>query len=206
MPGLRREVGRDHIPVHHVPERGDVIGPAVLIVEVIGVFPDIEAEDRLAGAAGDGFAHARAVLVGGRADGERAIGLFHQPRPAGAETGEPGFGEGFLEGVERAERLVDGRGELAGRGLGPARRDDFPEKRVVGVTAAIVAHGDADVSGHRSKVADQFAERLGFELRLAGERVVEIGDIRLMVLGMVDFHRAGVDVRFERVVGVSEGG
>src|SRR5690606_17842768 len=36
----------DLVPVDHVVERGDVVGAAVLVLEVIGVFPDVEAEDR----------------------------------------------------------------------------------------------------------------------------------------------------------------
>lgn len=31
-----------NIPVHHVPEGGDVVWAAVLVVQVISVFPDIE--------------------------------------------------------------------------------------------------------------------------------------------------------------------
>src|SRR5450755_3583926 len=52
---LRRggEVGLGGVPVHDVPERGDIIRPAVLVVEIIGVLPDIEAEDGLALDAGD---------------------------------------------------------------------------------------------------------------------------------------------------------
>src|ERR671934_578858 len=36
---------RDRVPVHYVPPGFDVIGPAVLVLEVIGVFPDIQAKD-----------------------------------------------------------------------------------------------------------------------------------------------------------------
>lgn len=34
------------LPVNHVEERLDVVGTPILIVQVISVFPDIEAEDR----------------------------------------------------------------------------------------------------------------------------------------------------------------
>src|SRR6185295_11338860 len=30
-----------HRPVHHVPPRGDIVGAAVLVLEVVGVFPHI---------------------------------------------------------------------------------------------------------------------------------------------------------------------
>ena len=46
---LCRVVMPGHLgPVHHVPERLEVIRAAVLVLEVVGVFPDVAAEDRLA--------------------------------------------------------------------------------------------------------------------------------------------------------------
>lgn len=34
-----------HSPVDHVPEGADVLRPAVLVLEVVGVLPHVEAED-----------------------------------------------------------------------------------------------------------------------------------------------------------------
>ena len=36
---------RDLVPVHDVPPRFDVVGPTILIVQIISVFPNIEAEE-----------------------------------------------------------------------------------------------------------------------------------------------------------------
>src|SRR6201999_840783 len=44
-------------PVDHVTDRLEVVGALVLVFEVVGVFPHIDAEDRGAFDAGDGFAH-----------------------------------------------------------------------------------------------------------------------------------------------------
>ena len=66
------------------------------------MFPDVEADDRLTLDAGDGLAHQRAVLVGGRADGQLAA-VDDEPRPAGAEARGAGLGEVFLELGEAAE-------------------------------------------------------------------------------------------------------
>ena len=55
--------------------------------------------------------------------------------------------------------------------------------------ATVVTHGTADVGGHRGQIAEQFAERLGFEVRFAGQGVVEVGDVRLVVFGVVDLGR-----------------
>jgi hypothetical protein len=36
------------------------------------------------------------------------------------------------------------------------------------------------------------------------ERIVDVGDVSLVVFGVMDFHRARVDVRLKGVVGVRE--
>ena len=54
-------------PVHHVPERVDVVRAAVLVVQIVRVLPDIETEDRLVAE------HDRRVLVRGRADVQLAV-------------------------------------------------------------------------------------------------------------------------------------
>src|SRR5262249_4341432 len=74
----------DGTPVHYLPPRRDVVGAAVLVAEVIGVLPDIQAEDR---AAAD---HEWGVLIGGGFDGKRSVGLDDEPDPAAAEQGRGG--------------------------------------------------------------------------------------------------------------------
>src|SRR5690606_5796665 len=57
----------DRVPVDHVPPVGDVLGTAVLILEVVGVLPHVQAQDgRLA-------VHQRAVLGGGGGPLETAL-------------------------------------------------------------------------------------------------------------------------------------
>src|SRR5271166_5641546 len=65
-------------PVHDVPPGVDVVRPAVLVVEVVRVLPDVDAEEwRLA--RGD-----RAVLIRRCDDGESGA-VVHEPGPAGPE-------------------------------------------------------------------------------------------------------------------------
>ena len=52
-------------PIDHRPNGFEVIGAAVLIVEIIGVFPDIDSEDWGAFDSCDCFAHQGVILVGG---------------------------------------------------------------------------------------------------------------------------------------------
>jgi hypothetical protein len=53
-------------PVYNFPERIDIIGPFVLIFQIIGMLPDINSKNR---EPSKGFRiHQRVVLVGGGAD------------------------------------------------------------------------------------------------------------------------------------------
>src|SRR4051812_4638078 len=92
---------RDLSPIHHIPPGLDVIGPAILVIEIIGVFPDIDAEQR-------GIAlHQRAILVWCRSHFELSALVLDQPGPAAAETTGAGRGEFFLETVEASEGRLD---------------------------------------------------------------------------------------------------
>ena len=69
------QVPRDVLPVDDVPNRVYVVGPHVLVLQVIRVLPDVDAEKRREASG------AARVLVRGRGDGELASG-FLQPEPA----------------------------------------------------------------------------------------------------------------------------
>src|SRR5437764_9676198 len=100
-------------PVDHVPPRRDVLRPAVLVLEVVGMFPDVEAEDRRAPL------HERAVLVGRGLDAQRSAAVQGEPGPAAAEAARGRLGELVLERVEAADGLGD---RLSQRAAGLASR------------------------------------------------------------------------------------
>ena len=95
------EPGLYDVPVDDFPEGCDVLGTAVSVIDVVGVLPDVNGEERLE-ALNDGVAG-----VGLLGDDELAVGVSGKPGPAGAK--EPGRlgGELLLEGVERAELCID---------------------------------------------------------------------------------------------------
>src|ERR1041385_4332260 len=185
---------RDFTPIHDVPPRRDVIGPAVLVFQVVCVLPDVHAEDR------DLLVHERAVLVGPAADFELAV-RDGQPSPAAAELAGCGGGELLLEFREVAEGLPNAVRERAAR-LATAAfaggRHDGPEQRVVVMAAGIVTNRRANVVGHAAQVAQQVFEVLVGQLRVLAQRVVEIVDVGLMMLAVVDLHGLRVDMRLER--------
>ena len=97
--GCRLEVLGDSIPIYKVPERVDIFGAAVLVLEVVGVFPDVEAEDgRVA------FGKDR-VLIGGSADMQGAI-FESEPSPAGPEVTSGSGGKGIFKVIKGAKSGV----------------------------------------------------------------------------------------------------
>src|SRR5262245_46730037 len=95
LPGLAESLGHV-VPVDHVPPGIHVIGPLVLVLQVVGVLPDVDAEHRHL------VVHVGAVLVGGAQDLELAAGL-HQPGPAAAEAAQRRLLQLLLEHGEVAE-------------------------------------------------------------------------------------------------------
>jgi len=163
------------------------------------VLPYVQADD------GEGAIHDRAVLVG-QGDHFELIAFLDQPGPPGAEAGGGGSVELFLEGIERGEGCVDGLGEvpdrLSAEGLGAdcAGAEDFPEQGVVVGAAAVVADGGLDRLGNDGQVVGpDLVPGLAVELRGLLQGLVVVGDVRGIVLAVVDFHRLLVDVRFQSI-------
>src|ERR1700726_343232 len=143
----------DCLPVDGVPPGREVVGPAVLVLQIVGVLPDVHAEDRLL------VLHQRAVLVRPAENLELAAAP-HQPPPTGAELADRGIGQLLLEGIEAAEVPVNGARQVAARLAAAARRHDLPEQAVIGMAAAVVAHRRADRLRYALDPAEQVLDRL----------------------------------------------
>src|ERR1035438_7753349 len=126
------EAAVDFVPVDNVPPGGEIVGAAVLVLQIVGVLPDVVEQDGIV-ALGEGR-----VLVGRGDDLELAAGEA-QPAPAGAELLGGGLVEGLLEGLEVAEISGDlggnGAGGRAADAAGTDRAHQLPEGGVVGVAA-----------------------------------------------------------------------
>ena len=179
------------VPVDHVPPRGDVVRPAVLILQVVGVLPYVEPENRRLPL------HQRIVLIRRAGDGELpAIG--DQPRPAAAEAASRRLGELLFEGIEAAKGSVDRVGNLAGGRAAGVRRHPRPESAVIPLAAAVVTNGRTDGLRHLVDLAAQLFNGLGPEVRLLFQRRVQVIDVRLMMFSVMNLHGLRVDVRLER--------
>ncbi len=80
-----------------------------------------------------------------------------------------------------------------------------PEHRVVGVAAAVVAHRGADGLGHAVDFGDELFDRLIAQIG-AFNRLVQVIHVSLVMLVVMDFHRSGVDRRFQRVKRIRQRG
>src|SRR5258706_6958617 len=96
-----REQLVDILPVHQVIDpRLQIIRPAIAIIDVVGVLPDVDAEDR------GGAMNQRVLSVGRLGNLELAV-LHRQPRPPRTELADAGGGEIGLEFLEPAKVLGD---------------------------------------------------------------------------------------------------
>lgn len=162
------------------------------------MLPDVQTKQRSAA-----VVHQRVVLVRGADDTEFAV-FFDEPGPTGTEAGGGSLGEGFLEGVEAAESFIDGFGKISAGSAAGVGGEALPEEVVVPMTPTVVADGGTDVIGNFLKVGNQFVEAQSFQIGFAGDGVVEVGDVGVVMAVMVDLHRQSVDVRLQGVVRIRQ--
>src|SRR5260370_24003851 len=120
----------DLIPVNNVPPGRQIVRPSVLVLEVVGMLPDVIAQDRVQ------TLRERVVLVRCRDDLQLAA-IEHQPAPARAELLRRRLVEQLLEVRERSEGCLGLVGDRARRVSAAAWLHDLPEHRAVDVTAAL---------------------------------------------------------------------
>ena len=163
-------------------------GAAVLVVEVVGVFPDVEGEQGPQ-AAGDGVAG-----VGLLGDEQGAVFVGGEPDPSAAEEGDAAGFEFGLEGGEAPPLLVDLGGERAVRGRRATRGELCEVEVVVEDLAGVVEESSGGL-------ADDLFEGEVFEAG-AGEQFVEVVDVGLEVFAVVEGEGAFADHGLQSVRGV----
>jgi hypothetical protein len=189
----------DFVPVDNVPPGSEIFWTAVVVFQIVGVLPNVVAED------GEMALRNRAVLIGRGHDVHVSTWLASEPDPSGAELLDAGFVELGLEIFEVTESFGDGLGDRA-RGIATAfGLHDLPEHGVVDVAAAVVADCGANVFGDGVEIADQFFRSLLGQLGMFFEGCVEILDVGTVMHVVVQGHRLLVDDGFERRVIVGQG-
>src|SRR5690606_35043321 len=126
------------VPIDHIEESSNIIGPSVLIVQVIGMFPYVKSQYGITLATTSG--HQGIVLVGCGTDFQLPALVDTQPGPSGPKTCPCGRGEFFLEGLKGPKGRIDGIAKFP-TGLSTTfGGHDLPKQRVVEEAPAIVAH------------------------------------------------------------------
>ena len=182
-------------PIDNRPEGVEVGGAAVLVVEVVGVFPDVEGQEGLEPMGGG------VVGAGVLADGKGAIGIGLEPHPAGAEEGGAGGDEGGLEGGEGAPLGLDPSPEGPGRPFDKLR-DRPPDRRTELRKVQVVVQ---DLAGIVEHAPGRFLNNLfqGHRLELGPcNELIQIVHVALQVLAVVKSERAGGNDGLQRVKGI----
>jgi hypothetical protein len=196
----RGEALVDFVPIDYVPPRGEIFGAAVVVLQVVGVLPDVVAEDGVE-ALGE-----RVVLVGGGNDLNAAVGFASEPNPSGAELFCTGVIEFRLEVVEVSERFLDCFGHGASGIASALGLHDLPEHGVVDMASAIVADGGADVFGNRIEVANQIFGGFAGELGMLFNRGVQVFHVSAVVHVVMQSHGLLVDRGVQCVIGIRQWG
>lgn len=103
-------------PIDAIQQCGNVICAAVLVIEVIGVFPNVDAQEGAAlGRRVHDVHHEGVVLVGGGCH-EKAIGvidILHEPSPSGTEAASRSSSQGLQDTFMVTKGAVDALGQKA---------------------------------------------------------------------------------------------
>ena len=186
----------DEVPVDDVREYGGrKPRPLVPVINVIGVFPNIEREQRNHPV----MRHWR-VRVVERSDPKRAP-IEHQPRPAAGEMVDRLFLQLLKHCVGIAERVVDEVRELASRALTLRWSEALPEEAVVPQLRAVVEQ--LAVSGP-VRLADHLREGCAAQRLILLEQFVRFVDVGLVVLAVVKLESLGRHVRRECILIVGQ--
>src|SRR5690606_10450572 len=98
------------VPIDHIEKSVDIIGPPVLIVQVIGVLPNVKPQNGMAITATS--RHQGIVLVRGGTDFHFPALVDAQPGPTGTKTGCGGRRKLFPKALKGSKGVIDGIGQL----------------------------------------------------------------------------------------------
>src|SRR5204862_56722 len=116
------------------PPRGKILRTAVLILEIVGMFPHVIAHDGVE-AIGQ-----RIILIRGRNHLQAAATIRYEPGPTRTKTLRARVIECGLECIKGAKSAADGAGQLTCRLAATIGFHNLPEHRVVGMTTTVVTY------------------------------------------------------------------
>ena len=182
-------------PVRKLVEHGvDVIDAPVLVIEVIGMLPDIDGQER------PRAVRERRFGIGGLQHLE--LGAFEdEPRPAAAELCDGRGREFLLAGIDAAECLLHLLLQSSGGLAAALGSQAAPVERVVPSLRRIVEN--ARVLGLARRRGHDLLERQVCKLGARDELVRGL-DVGLVMLAVMKAQRLGGNHRLERVLGIGQ--
>src|SRR5262249_43652551 len=166
---------------------------AILIFQVIRVFPYVDTEDRRSAV------HKRTVLIWRGNYFKGAILVLDQPRPATAETADTSSTKFFFKLIEATERGFDVIGEFAFGLAAGIRSHDLPKEWGIGVSAAVVSPNCANVFRKSIQIADETFYSLFFKVG-ALHCLVQVITQTLGCFLVVNSLLSRMDVRLQRII------
>lgn len=179
-----------NVPVYDRPDILDVVGTAILIAEVVSMFPDIDTEE------GTKAMYYRIASVRFLRDDELTVFLCREPSPTRAEERRASREEFLLEGF-KATPLSDNSIKELTRRLSSLAWSKLSEVEVM------IERLTCIVEDRTFALADDLLERSISELRPFDEGVERI-HIASEVLAMVEGERLCADSRLKRIRGIGE--
>ncbi len=183
-------------------ETVDVVGPAVLILQIIGVFPDVQRDDR-AKSAGK-----RSILVRCIDDFQPSRTVGNDPPPTRTELRQGTFLKPRAENVHGTvicKNCVIQSGVLNIL-MGNGAAENIKVHSVVVDASGVMPDGGLNLKRKPTVLPYQTFQRPALVGRAALQRVVQVLYISPEVLLIVEFHRLGTEVRFQRIHGIGERG
>ena len=175
-------------PVYYAPEGIDVVGAFVLIIQVVGMLPNVEAQQRGQSCA---YGIASVRFFG---DVQLAVLINRQPCPARTEQSDCCRVEFLLEILETAEVAFDGFRQFPGRFALRRFRCELQEvQRMVQHLSGIVEYGAIGCSGYDSNQVFVFILR-------ARNKVVQVVYVRLQVLTVMVIYCLLTDYRLKTLI------
>src|SRR5260363_314253 len=177
-------------PIHNIPECFNEFRARVAVIDVIGMLPYIEREQRL------GRSGQRRARIAGWRQIKRTVRLPDQPGPARAKSAERQFCERLFKAVIRAPFTLNC---IAQRAAGCRRalwRQAILEKAMIPDLRGVVKN-------RPGRFFDDRLKRQVFKFS-AWNQGVERGDIALMMLAVVIFKRFLGNMRRKRMFGVGQ--
>ena len=162
---------RDIVPIHEIVDKGlEIIGPAIPVIDVIGVLPDVDRQNRRCPL------EQRIFGISSLRDGNLAI-LDHKPSPAGTELCRAGLDQLLLDLFDRSKGRDERFFESAGNFAAAIRLDRFPIFRMAIMLRCIIEQRHIFAVGF----LDDFFQGLAFETAVL-QKIIGVRHIASVML------------------------